>query len=102
MWDQDLDGYWVVFMGDTPYSHNASLHPGKSMGARERSRNLDELMEDNLYWPSSRCRRSNNASIYYIQMKARYSLAEKSKWAHNTSTNHHILRQYNQTIRAII
>lgn len=28
---------WLLgrVVGDTPYSHNASLHPGKSMGARE-------------------------------------------------------------------
>ena len=40
---------WLIGLcsWETHLSLTMPLHPGKSMGARERSGNLDELLEDN-------------------------------------------------------
>lgn len=53
--------FWEIY-----FSFIMFFYLGELMGVWECLGNFDELLEDNLYWLSSCCRRSNNVFIYYI------------------------------------
>ena len=62
-------GHCVVFLGETLYSHSASLHPGVQMITGKLLGKPDKLRGSDLLWTSIQSRGSRNTSSRFMLQK---------------------------------